>query len=80
MIIWDQAALADFVKQNQIGLTVNSLDDLESKIGSISEDQYNQMKRNVKDIAAKVRTGYFIKNAVLQAEKSLPEMNNINLK
>ena len=64
VIIWDQAALADFVKENGVGITISSLNDLDAKLSAISAEEYQQMHDNVKKIAEKMRSGYYVTTAV----------------
>lgn len=64
VIIWDQAALADFVKENGVGITISSLNELDEKLNSITEEEYKQMHDNVKKIAQKMRSGYYVTTAI----------------
>ena len=64
VIIWDQAALADFVKENGVGITISSLNEVDEKLNSISEEEYRQMHDNVRKIAKKMRSGYYATTAV----------------
>ena len=64
VIIWDQAALADFVKENGVGITISNLNDLDEKLNSITEEEYHQMHDNVEKIAKKMRSGYYVTTAV----------------
>nr|WP_054757860.1 hypothetical protein [Liquorilactobacillus satsumensis] len=66
VIIWARAALADFVLKNKIGLTINSLSELDEKIDSISELEYENMHQNAVNIGKRMRDGYYIKKAVSQ--------------
>lgn len=71
VIIWDQAALAKLVIKNNLGLAISSLSELDKTLGNVSEEQYQSMKQNVIKAAAKVRSGYFIKKAIEEAESAL---------
>ena len=64
VIIWKQAALADFVTKNNVGIAIESLDEIDDAIKNVSKQQYAQMKSNTDIIAKKMRSGYYIKNAV----------------
>lgn len=64
VIIWEQAALADFVTKNQIGFTVESLEEIEGEISKITDEQYHIFKENLKDVSEKVRRGYYLKAAL----------------
>lgn len=69
ILIWREAALATFVEENNIGIAIENLAELESILGKISEEQYADMKKNVKKMAKKVRTGGFMTKAIETAEK-----------
>ena len=64
IIIWKDAALADFVSDNGLGLTISSLDEIDSLTKSISNDEYKQMLENVARMSAQLRNGYFTKRAL----------------
>ena len=66
MIIWKKAALADFVERNNVGLTINSLDELDGVLDSLSEEEYDQICQNVNKIAEMMRSGFYVKKAVKQ--------------
>ncbi len=59
IIIWDQAALASFVLENEIGFTVSDLSEIDNKLGEITIDEYKVMKQNVVKMACKLRMGYY---------------------
>lgn len=71
IIIWSKAALADFVRQNEIGICVDSLKDLESILSSLSAEQYKQMKKNIKQISERLAQGYYAGKAINKAINSL---------
>lgn len=64
VITWSNSAIADFVIKNKIGITVNSLLDL-NKIDLYKN--YYIYKKNVLDLKQKVGTGYFLKVALTSA-------------
>lgn len=67
IIIWEEAALAPFVKEHNIGITVSNLKDLNNILENLSAEDYQKMKQNVADIQAKVMEGYFVETAVKKA-------------
>lgn len=71
VIIWDKAALADFIRENKIGICVRSLEELESILSSLSPEQYTAMKENVKRVSKALAHGEYFKKAVNQAIQSL---------
>lgn len=69
VIIWKQAALADFIEQHQVGLTVDSLSDLDDVLASITADQYAVMKANTVKLAEELRQGKHIQAAIADLEE-----------
>lgn len=71
VIIWDQAALADLVTKYKIGFTIGSLKELDERIGAVTEAEYAEYRRNIKEISEKVRSGYFLSRALKSIEENL---------
>lgn len=59
VIIWKEAALADFIINNNLGLAVDSLDALPEILSSLSEKEYLKMKNNVINVATDLRSGKY---------------------
>ncbi len=55
VIVWEKAAVANFVKENNIGYVINNIYD----INNLSLDDYETKKKNVIEISKKVRNGYY---------------------
>lgn len=68
VIIWKQAALANFVKENKVGIAVDSLENLDEILDKITEEQYRLMKHNTIELASSLRNGQFINQAVKNIE------------
>ena len=64
VIVWSQAAIADFVIKNGVGITVDRLENLEESIRLVSNISYARMCENVKRIGKKLADGYYFKNAI----------------
>lgn len=69
VIVWKQAAMARFVEQENVGITVESLEEIRDKINSISAEDYNVMCSNVEKIAGRLEKGYYLKAALDTCEK-----------
>ncbi len=67
VVIWNDAALTTFVKENEIGIAVSNLNELAILLGNISDEKYAQMKSNVESISLRLRNGYFTEKAVKQS-------------
>ena len=64
VIVWREAAIADYVLKTNTGIVVDSLDDLERTIGGVSPEQYQEMCRNAADVAQKLRSGFYFYCAI----------------
>ena len=71
VIIWDQAAEAEFVRKSGIGITVGSLMDLESVFDCMKENEYKQFTDNIKGFQNKLITGFYARKAIEEALKLL---------
>ncbi len=71
VIIWDEAAMADFVIENDVGFTVSSLYQLESKLSDVTEEVFDRYASNARKIGERLRAGEYTKAAIKEAEKRL---------
>lgn len=71
VIIWSKAALADFVRENGIGICIDSLEELEEILSSLSKEQYLEMKERTARIGQLLSEGHFAVKALQKAIKSL---------
>lgn len=69
VIVWDKSALADFVIKNRIGLVVESLEELEKVLSEISDEAYDTMCHNVREISVKIHSGFYFNKAFEAAER-----------
>lgn len=66
VIIWDQAALADFVVKNNCGLVVSSIYDIPKKLAKLTNEDYEQLLTDTKIVGQRLRQGYYTRNALKQ--------------
>ena len=64
VIIWEEAALAEFVVSNNLGFTIRSLDEIPEKLELISSSEYKFFIENVNRIGKLLRGGYYTINAI----------------
>ena len=69
VVCWSQAAIADFVVSNGVGITVDSLYQLEERINSVSDEDYKQFAENAGKMAEKLRSGYYTLRAIENASE-----------
>lgn len=64
VLIWKEAALAPLIEQYNLGILIDDLRNIDKLMNEISQENYSVMRKNVKEFSQKVRSGFFIKNAI----------------
>lgn len=64
VIVWEEAAIADFIKKNNLGIIVKNLDEIEKKVNELTKEDYEKMKQNVREISNKMRNGEYMKDSI----------------
>ena len=77
VIIWEKAALAKFVKKNNVGITIANLKDLDRILDNITYEKYKEMKKNSEEIGNSVRQGKFTKTAVEEIIRKVDNLGDI---
>lgn len=75
VIIWKEAALAPFIKDNHLGITIESLDRMDQELDRVTKEEYGNMLQAVSAMGKRIRSGYFIKTAMNRAERILCNVN-----
>lgn len=73
VVLWRGAGAAPFVEQEGIGITVESLNDLDKQLTAISDEQYSQMLRNVQRVSTQMAHGDYFRKALKRAIEMLEE-------
>lgn len=71
VIAWGKAAVARFVKQEGIGICVESLEDLDTAVKNAAD--YEGMRRRAAALGRQVREGCFLTKALAETEQRLGE-------
>ena len=71
VVIWKQAAEANFVEEHGLGICVDTLDELTTIFEKLDRDQYYQMAENVRIIGERLRTGQYTREALRIAHDRL---------
>lgn len=71
VIVWKEAATAQFVLNNNVGFCINSLFELKERISSISEKDYNIYAKNASIIGQKLRNGEYTVAALDESERRI---------
>lgn len=67
VIVWSKAGRAEFIEKEHLGLTVNSLATLDEKLKKIDYKEYRHLTDNVRNINAKLKSGFYLDQALRQA-------------
>lgn len=68
VITWKKAAIANFIEKNNIGFTVNSIEEIPERIKAITKSEYNEFVYNLKKIADKIAVGNSFLNILNEIE------------
>ena len=60
VLVWSQAAVADFISDNQIGLAIDSLEEIECLMATLSQEHYANFAGNARKIGEDIRTGAYL--------------------
>ena len=71
VVVWKQSATAKFVMKEKIGIAVDSLYNLPEQLANISQDNYNEMKKNAIRIGERIRGGKYLEQALMIAESMI---------
>lgn len=71
IIVWRQAAVADIIVKNGLGIAIDSLDQIDNVIQNISDDELKQMLNNVNRFGRLIRDGWFTRQGLQAAEMKL---------
>lgn len=69
VIIWKEAALAEFVEQERVGITISSLYEIKDIFEKLTEDEYADMLQHAKLISKRLTSGFYTKQAIEKAMK-----------
>ena len=79
VIVWDESAMADFVREEDCGFMVGSLREIPDHIAILSDEDYARMRDNAMRVGADMRKGAHIRSAVEKAVRMLqPGYNDIH--
>lgn len=67
VVIWKQAAQAEFVKKYNVGICVDNLKEAGKIISNMNENDYKKLQMSVDKIKPLLCSGYFVTKAIKQA-------------
>ncbi len=69
VIVWSQAAMAPFIEEQKVGISVDSLSQIADRLSALSPASYQELKQNALAMSRRLDEGFYIK-AGLQASTS----------
>ena len=64
VIVWSESAMADYVREHNIGICVDNLDMAQEMAAHMNEQQYEIMAANVKKEGEKLRQGCYMRTVI----------------
>ncbi len=71
IIVWKEAAVAPIIEKEGVGITINSLQELDTVLSQLSQEELTVLKQNASMMAKKLNQGYFLRNAIQTAMAAL---------
>lgn len=68
VIIWSHAALAPFIESNRVGIVVDKLEDINSRLSELTDSEYLEIRENARKMGEKIGAGYFTTSALKNVE------------
>ena len=70
VIVWEKSAISEFVKKNNLGYTIKTLED----INNLDFSNLEELKKNVKKIQSRVVSGEYTKKVFNKVLKDMGEI------
>lgn len=64
IVVWKEAAIAKFITENKIGVTISNFQELEELPKKVDPETYKTYLDNIKTVSERVRSGYFLSTAL----------------
>lgn len=73
VIVWAKAAMAPFVEREGVGIVVETLADIDSRLASLAPQQYAAMQERARAIGQRLAEGYYVGRGIAAAEQHLSD-------
>ncbi len=64
VIVWSKSAMAEFVKENNVGILIDSMQDIGEKIKNLTDEEYTTILENTRKISENLRKGEYLKKVI----------------
>ena len=69
ILIWREAAMAQFIVKNKLGVAIDSLVDLDETLDSITDDEYKILRENVLKVSKDLKNGKYTKKILEELDE-----------
>lgn len=70
VLIWKEAAIAKFVEENNVGILIDNLEEIEEVLNNIPQEKLEEIQKNAKEVGMRLRDGYYFKKAMIKCKNS----------
>lgn len=70
VLIWREAAISKFVRDHNVGILIDNLQEIEEILTNTPQEKLEEMQKNAKEVGLKLRDGYYFKNVMIKCENS----------
>lgn len=67
VMVWEQAAIADFVIKNKCGIVIKKLGDIKSVLDNLNDEDYKELRNNAQKLSERISNGYYASQAISSA-------------
>ena len=71
VIVWSKAAMAPFIRENNVGIVVDSIAQIKEKLDSMSKEDYSKIREAVAMVEQRLADGYYYKQGLEEADNYL---------
>lgn len=61
VLVWREAAAAEFVRETKCGILIDSLHDIPEIVQAVERPEYLTLRQNAMEVGAKLRAGYYLR-------------------
>ncbi|KRM87280.1 beta-1,6-galactofuranosyltransferase [Lacticaseibacillus thailandensis DSM 22698 = JCM 13996] len=71
VVLWKDAGMAPFVVKNHLGITIESLDELDDALAALSQAEIDDILQHVETVKWALRDGFFTRRAIMRMELAI---------
>lgn len=68
LIVWSESAMADWVKNNYVGIVINNLNDIPERIDSLPDHDYHKMCLQINSMRIQMANGNYLKQILKEID------------